>query len=78
MCFSNHREGYFDLNCSVLDSPNQKLPSEGDTWYTICGTAYPNKAEYIVTVTGFSLLGLVIFHQLLSTAAQLPRKIKKQ
>ena len=61
----------------MLELSNQKFPSEGDTWYTICGTAYPNKAEYIVVVTGLSLLGLVIFHQLLSTAP-LPRKIKKQ
>ena len=78
MCFSNHREAYYDINCSLLKASNRILPSEGDTWYTICGTPYPNKAEYVAVVTGFSLLGLVVFYQLLSTATPLPRKLKKQ
>ncbi|XP_065910438.1 uncharacterized protein [Dysidea avara] len=77
LCSSHHRETYFDLNCPPNPIFNQNLPPEGVSWYTICGTPYPNKVEYIAVVTGFCLLGLSVFYQLLSSAPPLLRKTKK-
>ena len=52
LCLSNYDEPYFTLNCStelqLLASPSYVQPSDGAGSYTVCGTPYPNYAEYKV------------------------------
>jgi len=61
LCASNYSEGYFDFHCL-----SGSAPKSGDSWYTICGTALPNRIEYIIVVTAFSLLGLIVYMQMLA------------
>ena len=52
LCLSSYDEPYFTLNCStelqLLASPSYVQPSDGSGSYTVCGTPYPNYAEYKV------------------------------
>ena len=52
LCLSSYNEPYFTLNCStelqLLASPSYVQPSDGAGSYTVCGTPYPNYAEYKV------------------------------
>ena len=49
--------------------PEGKAPKEGD-WYMVCGTPFPNHAEYIVVVTAFALFGLFIYYQMLAKSGK--------
>ncbi|XP_001636002.2 uncharacterized protein LOC5515900 isoform X2 [Nematostella vectensis] len=74
LCPRDYDEGYFDWHCT----PSGHAPPDGTNWYTLCGTGYPNHAEYILVVTSFCMLGLAFYYQLLWRSAMdvLPRKDK--
>lgn len=40
LCTTDYDEKYFNFNCATV-------PKEGSIWYTICGTAFDNRAEYV-------------------------------
>lgn len=60
LCPSDYNEPVFDWHCL----PNGPPPGSTN-WYTICGTKYPNQAEYVVVVISFCLFGLLIFREIL-------------
>ncbi|XP_057664387.1 uncharacterized protein LOC130898849 [Diorhabda carinulata] len=57
LCPSDYDEGYFDFHCL----PNQKYPSDGSIWYTICGIPFKNRAEYITVIGLITLAAAGIF-----------------
>lgn len=66
LCVTDYDEDIFDWHCL----PGGKPPGDYLHWYTMCGTPYPNYAEYRLIVTGFSLLGLYVFYQVLSRSGR--------
>ncbi|XP_070545272.1 uncharacterized protein [Ptychodera flava] len=66
LCTTDYDEGYFDWHCLK----NGKPPKDGLEWYTICGTPFPNHAEYTIVVSAFSLLGLFIYWQMLAKSGK--------
>lgn len=55
LCLTDYDEAYFDFHC--VPHP----PPAYSTWYTICGTPFSNRAEYIVIITTLSLLAGAVF-----------------
>lgn len=68
LCISDYNEPYFDFHCL----PGGKAPSEGMDWYTVCGMPVTNRAEYIVVVSAFVLVGLCIYIQMLAFSGHQP------
>ncbi|XP_046568806.1 uncharacterized protein LOC124277179 [Haliotis rubra] len=66
LCLSKYDEDVFDFHCV------KKQPPSGKDWYTICGTEFPNHAEYTFVVTSFCVLGLVWYWQLLFRSGAVP------
>jgi len=62
LCASEYDEPYFDFHCL----PGGRAPSDGADWYTVCGTPVSNRAEFIVVVSAFVLLGLWVYEQFLA------------
>lgn len=70
LCVENYHEPYFDFEC--LD----EVPETG-SWYPVCGTAFLNRAEVIVFVGSFCLLGISFATYLLRKtrlSSELPTK----
>lgn len=63
----NYTEGYIDFHCAG-DNPNIiKNPDLiGKDIYTVCGTPFDNRWEYIVMICAFSALGLFVYYNALS------------
>ncbi|KAK3862835.1 hypothetical protein Pcinc_031338 [Petrolisthes cinctipes] len=59
LCPENYDEDYFDFHC--LSDP----PLDGSEWYTICGTPFRNRAEYITILVLYCVLAAAVFRQLL-------------
>jgi len=59
LCLKDYDEKYFDFSCL------KKEPREYSEWYTICGTPYPNHAEYIQVIGLICLTALVFFSSML-------------
>lgn len=72
LCLDHYDEAIFDFHCV------DKLPAPGTDYYTICGTPFPNHAEYIVVVCGVCFFGFYWFLQLLTRSYSLPRTIAKK
>lgn len=68
LCASDYDEGYMDFHC--ISKSN--IPTNGEGWYTACGTPYPNHIEYIVVVAGFCLFGLFVYLQMLTNSGVQP------
>ena len=68
LCVSDFEEPYFDFHCL----PGGKAPSAGVDWYTVCGTPVTNRAEYVVVVSAFVLLGLWVYVQMLAFSGHQP------
>ena len=66
-CVSDHDETYFDFSCV-----GDKAPSVGTSDYTICGTPYHNKAEYVVIVSAACVLGFATLFQCLCNSGPPP------
>ncbi|CAB3225421.1 unnamed protein product [Arctia plantaginis] len=58
-CPSNYDEKYFDFRCV-----GNKLPPNGATWYTICGTPFENRVEYITILSTILILAFGVFYSL--------------
>lgn len=61
LCATNNDETYFGWSCL----PNGKPPSNGSKWYTICGTSYTNRIEYIILLTTIAIVGISFFFKTL-------------
>lgn len=57
LCPTDYDEGYFDFHCL----PDSKPPSDGMGFYTACGTPFPNRAEYIMVITGICWIATWVF-----------------
>lgn len=66
LCVEKYDEAVFDFHCV------KNLPKPGESWYTICGTRYPNHLEYIVIVCGACMFGLAYYWQLLVCSGSQP------
>lgn len=61
LCTTDNDETYFGWSCL----PNGESPADGASWYTICGTSYTNKIEYILILTAAAIVGLSFFFKTL-------------
>lgn len=57
LCAKDYDEKYFDFHCL----PGGKAPKDGAHWYTICGTPFENRAEYILVTAGITFTAFVVF-----------------
>ncbi|VVC86223.1 unnamed protein product [Leptidea sinapis] len=55
-CPSDYDEKYFDFHCV-----GGKLPPDGSKWYTICGTPFENRAEYMAVLAAISIAAFGVF-----------------
>ncbi|XP_053684180.1 uncharacterized protein LOC128734162 [Sabethes cyaneus] len=55
LCVNDYDEKYFDFHC--LSRP----PKDGAYWYTICGTPFENRAEYVLIMLLISFIALMVF-----------------
>ncbi|XP_055611366.1 uncharacterized protein LOC129757973 [Uranotaenia lowii] len=55
LCLSDYDEKYFDFHCLP------RLPKEGSYWYTICGTPFENRAEYVLVLSLISFVAFMVF-----------------
>ncbi|XP_045784848.1 uncharacterized protein LOC123880655 [Maniola jurtina] len=53
-CPHDYDEGYFDFHCA-------NKPFNDDIWYTICGTPFHNRAEYIAVLTSILIVAAGVF-----------------
>nr|XP_034839718.1 uncharacterized protein LOC117995809 [Maniola hyperantus] len=53
-CPDDYDEGYFDFHCTTK-------PPNGAIWYTICGTPFHNRAEYIAILTAILIVAAGTF-----------------
>ena len=60
LCTTDYDEKYFDFHCL----PGGKRPSDGMGFYTICGVALPNRAEYLMIVGGITWVAFLVFFNL--------------
>ncbi|KAG6457988.1 hypothetical protein O3G_MSEX010600 [Manduca sexta] len=58
-CPEKYDEGYFDFHCV-----GNKKPPNGAEWYTICGTPFENRAEYVVVLTSILILASGVFYNI--------------
>lgn len=61
LCTNDYDEGYFDFHCL----PEGKPASNGMEWYTICGTPFPNRAEYISAIMLVCTVATFVYYNLL-------------
>ena len=69
LCVSDFDEDYYDFHCL----PGGKAPKEGTREYSVCGTPFENRPEYIVVVSAFCLLGYSVLMQMLAYSGKQPR-----
>ncbi|OXA45718.1 uncharacterized protein LOC110856826 [Folsomia candida] len=62
LCPTDYDEQYFDFRCLSGDNTPPKMGSE---WYTICGTPFPNRAEYIQVLATICFLAFMLFKAML-------------
>ncbi|XP_058831323.1 uncharacterized protein LOC131689942 isoform X1 [Topomyia yanbarensis] len=55
LCVDDYDEKYFDFHCL------NKLPKDGAYWYTICGTPFENRAEYVLVISLISFVAFMVF-----------------
>ncbi|XP_078574886.1 uncharacterized protein LOC144861065 [Branchiostoma floridae x Branchiostoma japonicum] len=65
LCVTDYDEGYFDWHCL----PGGQPPPHGMDWYTMCGTPYANRAEYLVVVGAIATCGIAVYYNLLAMSA---------
>uniref|UniRef100_A0A1B6CE90 DUF7802 domain-containing protein n=1 Tax=Clastoptera arizonana TaxID=38151 RepID=A0A1B6CE90_9HEMI len=59
LCANNYNEDYFDFSCTNKPNPNKVV-----RWYTICGTPFINRVEYITVIGILTLLAGGVFWNL--------------
>ncbi|XP_071530147.1 uncharacterized protein [Panulirus ornatus] len=65
LCVSDYDEKYYDFHCL----PDGQAVSDGVDWYTICGTPFPNQAEYISVMALVCFVAAIVFYNLLFRSA---------
>jgi len=72
LCPTRYDEPYFDFHC--LPNKTAPIPRDGKPveWYTICGTPFPNHAEYIFVIWTLCFFGLNIYYQCFARSGDLP------
>lgn len=58
LCLSDYDETYFDFHCLP------KVPAHNTSWYTICGTPFENRAEYIAVIGAICFLAFNVFRNI--------------
>ena len=59
LCVTDYDEKYFDFHCT----PTGKPPGHYYDWYTICGTPFENRVEYISVIAAVGFLAFNVFFQ---------------
>ena len=72
LCASSYDEP-FSLLCANATHP----ATGGASYYTICGTSFPNIAEYKCIIIAACTLGAVVYYQLLFRSGMKAQKQKK-
>lgn len=72
LCLDHYDEAIFDFHCV------KNLPKPGTDYYTICGTKFPNHAEYIAVICGVCTFGFYWFFQIMTQSYSLPRTTQKK
>eukprot|EP00731_Ephydatia_muelleri_P004982 Em0002g1158a len=72
LCASSYDEP-FSLLCANAAHP----ATNGASYYTICGTSFPNSAEYKCIIVAACMLGAAIYYQLLFRSGMKAQKQKK-
>ncbi|XP_059615115.1 uncharacterized protein LOC132260789 [Phlebotomus argentipes] len=57
LCVTDYDEKYYDFHCL----PGKKLPKEGSVWYTVCGSPFENRVEYILILSLIAFVAFVVF-----------------
>ncbi|XP_077301908.1 uncharacterized protein LOC143922518 [Arctopsyche grandis] len=57
LCMNDYHEDYFSFSCL-----GGKKPSNGAIWYTVCGTPFRNRNEYIAVIGTICFLAFVVFY----------------
>ncbi|CAL8115048.1 unnamed protein product [Orchesella dallaii] len=80
LCGTDYDEQYFDFRCV-----NGKIPKLYSEWYTICGTPFPNRAEYVQVIGLVCFIAAMIFSAMLfrsgkewETKTQTPKNKKNK
>jgi hypothetical protein len=58
LCLEDYDEDYFDFHCV------NKQPSTNATWYTICGTPFKNRVEYIAMISAICFLAFNVLRNM--------------
>jgi hypothetical protein len=61
LCLTDNDESYFGWSCLS----NKKPPQNGASWYTICGTPFINRVEYIIILITCAIFGCSFFFKTL-------------
>ncbi|XP_055702164.1 uncharacterized protein LOC129801297 [Phlebotomus papatasi] len=79
LCVTDYDEKYYDFHCL----PGKKLPDEGSVWYTICGTPFENRVEYILILSLITFVAFIVFSSIhfdgkpKVTSADVPKKLSR-
>ncbi|XP_055688151.1 uncharacterized protein LOC129792806 [Lutzomyia longipalpis] len=57
LCATNYDEKYYDFHCL----PGKKVPKDGSVWYTVCGTPFENRVEYILVLSLIAFVAFIVF-----------------
>lgn len=74
LCFQNYSQDYFDFHCVPKFQPSKH---EVVHWYTICGTSFKSKAEYLCIMIGITMVAFIVFKTVFSSNSQ-KQKARKQ
>ncbi|KAK7066324.1 hypothetical protein SK128_015350 [Halocaridina rubra] len=61
LCADDYDEQYFDFRCL----PEEQPVSDNVEWYTICGTPFPNRAEYVAVISLVCSVAAIVFYNML-------------
>ena len=71
LCLKDYDEP-FNFKCV-----NDKLPKNGENWYTACGLSYANEYEHMTVVYSYCLLGLFVYLSILRGGKNSSKKKKE-
>ncbi|CAK1555023.1 unnamed protein product [Leptosia nina] len=69
LCANNYDEKYYDFHCV-----RNQLPTHGAKWYTVCGTPFENRAEYITVILTILIVAFGVFRALYFKTLESPPK----
>ncbi|KJH43515.1 hypothetical protein DICVIV_10472 [Dictyocaulus viviparus] len=75
LCATNYDEKYFDFHCVPNGVPKEHHDIYEKTaleYYTVCGTEFDNRAEYVIVIGGCCFLFGLILHQMAACSGSTP------